>query len=80
MSAFFDAMVIGEGEEVIFEIIDAYEAWRAEYPRPTTSDASDHGSDRIRLLARPGARRPVGTTGQNPRRLCATLLRRSLLR
>jgi radical SAM family uncharacterized protein len=28
MSAFFDAMVIGEGEEVIFEIIEAYEAWK----------------------------------------------------
>ncbi|RIK35738.1 MAG: TIGR03960 family B12-binding radical SAM protein [Chloroflexi bacterium] len=30
MSAFFDAMIIGEGEEVIFEVIDAYEAWRLE--------------------------------------------------
>ena len=30
MSAFFDAMVIGEGEEVIFEVIATYEAWRAE--------------------------------------------------
>jgi radical SAM family uncharacterized protein len=29
MSAFFDAMVIGEGEEVIFEVIDAYEEWKA---------------------------------------------------
>jgi radical SAM family uncharacterized protein len=28
MSAFFDAMVIGEGEEVIFEVIDAYAAWK----------------------------------------------------
>ena len=28
MSAFFDAMVIGEGEKVIFEVIAAYEAWR----------------------------------------------------
>jgi radical SAM family uncharacterized protein len=28
MSAFFDAMVIGEGEEVIFEVIDAYDAWK----------------------------------------------------
>jgi radical SAM superfamily enzyme YgiQ (UPF0313 family) len=26
MSAFFDAMIIGEGEEVIFEVIAAYEA------------------------------------------------------
>ena len=30
MSAFFDAMVIGEGEEVIFEIIDAHEAWKEQ--------------------------------------------------
>lgn len=28
MSAFFDAMVIGEGEEVIFEVIEAVEAWQ----------------------------------------------------
>ncbi len=30
MSAFFDAMVIGEGEEVIFEVIEAHEAWKNE--------------------------------------------------
>lgn len=28
MSAFFDAMVIGEGEEVIFEVIDAVREWK----------------------------------------------------
>ncbi len=28
MSAFFDAMVIGEGEEVIFEVIEAFSEWR----------------------------------------------------
>lgn len=28
MSAFFDAMVIGEGEEVIFEVIEAHQKWR----------------------------------------------------
>jgi radical SAM superfamily enzyme YgiQ (UPF0313 family) len=28
MSPFFDAMVIGEGEEVIFEVIAAYEEWK----------------------------------------------------
>jgi radical SAM family uncharacterized protein len=33
MSAFFDAMVIGEGEEVIFEIIVAHEEWRASAER-----------------------------------------------
>ncbi len=30
MSAFFDAMVIGEGEEVIFEVIEAYNDFRLE--------------------------------------------------
>ncbi len=29
MSPFFDAMVIGEGEEVIFDVIAAYAEWRA---------------------------------------------------
>ncbi|MFN8490071.1 MAG: TIGR03960 family B12-binding radical SAM protein [Caldilineaceae bacterium] len=40
MSAFFDAMVIGEGEEVIFEVIAAYERWRAETreQRPESRD------------------------------------------
>ncbi|HRW04008.1 MAG TPA: TIGR03960 family B12-binding radical SAM protein [Caldilineaceae bacterium] len=28
MSAFFDAMIIGEGEEVIFDVIAVYEEWR----------------------------------------------------
>ncbi len=28
MSSFFDAMIIGEGEEVILEVIDAQRAWR----------------------------------------------------
>lgn len=31
MSAFFDAMVIGEGEEVIFEVIDTNTAWRSDF-------------------------------------------------
>jgi radical SAM family uncharacterized protein len=30
MSAFFDAMVIGEGEEVVFEIVEAYEDWKRQ--------------------------------------------------
>ncbi|MEZ4557585.1 MAG: TIGR03960 family B12-binding radical SAM protein, partial [Caldilineaceae bacterium] len=30
MSPFFDAMVIGEGEEAIFDVIAAYERWREE--------------------------------------------------
>jgi len=31
MSAFFDAMIIGEGEEIIFDVIAAHEAWRSEW-------------------------------------------------
>ena len=38
MSAFFDAMIIGEGEEVIFDVIDAYTAWRADQPAPAAPD------------------------------------------
>lgn len=51
MTAFFDAMVIGEGEEVIFDIIDAYEAWRAEYPQPETTApvAADSWPDPARV-------------------------------
>ncbi|MCB9153485.1 MAG: TIGR03960 family B12-binding radical SAM protein [Caldilineae bacterium] len=30
MSAFFDAMVIGEGEEVVFEVVEAYREWKRE--------------------------------------------------
>jgi radical SAM family uncharacterized protein len=29
MSAFIDAFVVGEGEEVIHEVVDAYQAWRS---------------------------------------------------
>jgi radical SAM family uncharacterized protein len=44
-------MVIGEGEEVIFDVIDAYEAWRAEYPRPATNEgvAPDSWPDPARV-------------------------------
>ncbi len=45
MSAFFDAMVIGEGEEVIFDVIDAYEEWK----RDANADAL--ASDLWRRLA-----------------------------
>jgi radical SAM family uncharacterized protein len=39
MSAFFDAMVIGEGEEVIFDLVDAYESWKHDHPdRASRSD------------------------------------------
>ncbi len=30
ISPFFDALIIGEGEEVIIDVIEAYEAWREE--------------------------------------------------
>ncbi len=46
MSAFFDAMVIGEGEEVIFDVIAAYDGWRADYPRPIDDPALAQ-SDRV---------------------------------
>lgn len=40
MSPFFDAMIIGEGEEVIFDVIKAHEAWRNELQRADASDAT----------------------------------------
>lgn len=53
MSGFFDAMVIGEGEEVIFEVIDAHQAWKAELAEMETSAAdSPLASARDRLWAR----------------------------
>src|SRR5690606_15781738 len=59
MSAFFDAMVIGEGEEVIFEVIDAYTAWRAEHPTAPAlplTDGPDPARQALweRLAAIPG--------------------------
>ena len=36
-SLFFDAMVIGEGEEVIFEIAEAYEEWKAKIEEQRTA-------------------------------------------
>lgn len=40
MSPFFDAMVIGEGEEVIFEVLAAYQEWRV---------AGGHEGDHVSL-------------------------------
>ncbi len=40
MSAFFDALVVGEGEEVILEVVAAYTEWRAAYPLPTPQPVS----------------------------------------
>ena len=47
MSAFFDAMVIGEGEEVIFEVIEAHAAWKEE-----VASAGTDGDARLRLWRR----------------------------
>ncbi|MEM7533405.1 MAG: TIGR03960 family B12-binding radical SAM protein [Chloroflexota bacterium] len=44
MSAFFDAMLVGEGEEAIFDVIEAHEAWR--------EDVKTHGATRHDLLER----------------------------
>lgn len=55
MSAFFDALVIGEGEEVIFDVIAAYEAWREEYPKaaaPQTADSAQPDPARVALWER----------------------------
>ncbi len=41
MSAFFDAMVIGEGEEVIFEVIDINADWRADVESGATQSRFD---------------------------------------
>ncbi len=41
MSAFFDAMVIGEGEEVIFEVIEVHAAWQAACKSHTHLSRSD---------------------------------------
>jgi radical SAM family uncharacterized protein len=50
MHPFVDAFIIGEGEEVIQDVVEVYQAWKS--PRPvnnlTTSD-KDH-SDRYKLL------------------------------
>lgn len=59
MSAFFDAMVIGEGEEVIFEIIDAYEEWKRE--SETTAESGRATRNRLwaRLARIPGVYVPA---------------------
>ena len=59
MHAFIDAFVIGEGEEVIHEIVDAYQAWkrcRAIPPGAAALTLPDLG--RLRPLALPAALSP----------------------
>ncbi len=59
MSAFFDAMVIGEGEEVIFEIIDAHEKWKKECAGSAEHDAAARRQLWARLARIPGVYVPA---------------------
>ena len=59
MSAFFDAMVIGEGEEVIFEIIDAHEQWKKECAGSAEHDAAARRHLWARLARIPGVYVPA---------------------
>ncbi len=72
MSAFFDAMVIGEGEEVIFDLIAAYEAWQREFERACRGSRRypHHGG----AVGSPGASLAVASPGAHSRRLCACAL------
>ncbi|HRJ43043.1 MAG TPA: TIGR03960 family B12-binding radical SAM protein, partial [Caldilineaceae bacterium] len=68
MSAFFDAMVIGEGEEVVFEVIEVVRDWRSEtgdwgvgaddqtlsLPHPHTPSSSARHALWLRLARVPG--------------------------
>ncbi|HSN77015.1 MAG TPA: TIGR03960 family B12-binding radical SAM protein [Anaerolineae bacterium] len=45
MSAFFDAMVIGEGEEVIFEVMAAYREWKGETSRQVDKETGRQGAE-----------------------------------
>jgi radical SAM family uncharacterized protein len=46
MSPFFDAMIIGEGEEVIFEVIAAYERWQEELSIDNRQSSIDNSARR----------------------------------
>ena len=59
MSAFFDAMVIGEGEEVIFEIIDVHEQWKKELAASTDQSAQDRSKLWAMLAQVPGVYVPA---------------------
>ncbi|MEZ4710026.1 MAG: TIGR03960 family B12-binding radical SAM protein [Caldilineaceae bacterium] len=53
MSAFFDAMIIGEGEEVIFEAIEAYEEWsRGEGEKGRKGEGALSAAERYGLWER----------------------------
>ncbi len=53
MSAFFDAMIIGEGEEVIFDVIAAYEKWRLGDWRLEIEDQAQRSQSPISNLQSP---------------------------
>jgi len=74
MSAFFDAMVIGEGEEVVFELIDAVEEWKKGINR-LGNWVIDSPLESPNTQYPP---RSVGETRRHPRRLCPSALRASL--
>lgn len=59
MSAFFDAMVVGEGEEVIFDVIAAYEAWKAELDPQVTTEVAPRRRLWERLARIPGVYIPI---------------------
>ena len=50
MSAFFDAMVIGEGEEVIFEVAEAFAEWKRERKEKKESRAEEQRVDHRSLI------------------------------
>lgn len=59
MSAFFDAMIIGEGEEVIFDVIDAYAAWRKEHSATTENPGVSRRQLWEKLVRIPGVYVPA---------------------
>ncbi|HRW48672.1 MAG TPA: TIGR03960 family B12-binding radical SAM protein [Caldilinea sp.] len=58
MSAFFDAMIIGEGEEVIFDVIAAYEKWRLGDWRLEIEDQAQRSQSPISNLQSPISQSP----------------------
>ncbi|MCB0041821.1 MAG: TIGR03960 family B12-binding radical SAM protein [Caldilinea sp.] len=58
MSAFFDAMIIGEGEEIIFDVIAAYEKWRLGDWRLEIEDQAQRSQSPISNLQSPISQSP----------------------
>ena len=81
MSAFFDAMVIGEGEEVLFEIVEAHGEWKREINRNTLHSPLStlaYPQNR-RAMVHPSLSPPrsLAPPGADSRRLRAAPVRRS---